>query len=98
MRMPQRAAERTRWHCSSAATRADACGWIDSGEPGTKLFALPLALPPRVLLLGAGPDTLPIVDFAARLGWKVTLVDHRAGVCAGGAFPARGTRRACEAR
>jgi xanthine/CO dehydrogenase XdhC/CoxF family maturation factor len=29
------------------------------------------------LLLGAGPDTAPIVDLAARLNWKVTLADHR---------------------
>jgi xanthine/CO dehydrogenase XdhC/CoxF family maturation factor len=27
--------------------------------------------------LGAGPDAAPVVDFAARLNWKVTLVDHR---------------------
>jgi xanthine/CO dehydrogenase XdhC/CoxF family maturation factor len=62
-------------------------GWITDAEPGTKLFALPLALPPRVLLLGAGPDTLPIVDFAARLGWKVTLVDHRAAYAEPAHFP-----------
>jgi xanthine/CO dehydrogenase XdhC/CoxF family maturation factor len=42
-----------------------------------KLFVLPLWLPPRILLLGAGPDAGPVVDLAARLGWKVTLVDHR---------------------
>jgi xanthine/CO dehydrogenase XdhC/CoxF family maturation factor len=63
-------------------------GWIDSGEAGTKVFALPLALPPRVLLLGAGPDTVPIVDFASRLGWKVTLVDHRSAYAQPSHFPA----------
>jgi xanthine/CO dehydrogenase XdhC/CoxF family maturation factor len=62
-------------------------GWITAADPGTKLFALPLALPPRVLLLGAGPDALPIVDFAARLGWKVTLVDHRAAYAQLAHFP-----------
>jgi xanthine dehydrogenase accessory factor len=36
-----------------------------------------LALPPRLLLLGGGPDALPVVDLAARLGWRVTVVDHR---------------------
>src|SRR6185295_6850442 len=55
------------------AVSARRVGWIDAGDPGIKLFALPLALPPRILLLGAGPDTVPIVEFAARLGWKVTL-------------------------
>jgi xanthine/CO dehydrogenase XdhC/CoxF family maturation factor len=63
-------------------------GWVDSGEVGTKVFALPLALPPRVLLLGAGPDTVPIVDFATRLGWKVTLIDHRSAYAQAAHFPA----------
>jgi len=41
-----------------------------------------------VLLLGAGPDTIPVVDFASRLGWKVTLVDHRPGYAQPARFPA----------
>jgi xanthine/CO dehydrogenase XdhC/CoxF family maturation factor len=32
---------------------------------------------PRLLLLGAGPDAVPIVVMADLLGWRVTLVDHR---------------------
>ncbi len=51
------------------------------------LRAARMRLPPRVLLLGAGPDTLPIVDFAARLGWKVTLVDHRPAYAQAARFP-----------
>jgi xanthine dehydrogenase accessory factor len=61
--------------------------WIETEEAGTKIFGLANALPPRVLLLGAGPDTLPIVDFASRLGWKVTLVDHRASYAQAARFP-----------
>ena len=57
-------------------------------EPsGWKLFTLPLALPPRILLLGAGPDAVPVVDLAARLNWKVTLADHRAAYAVPGHFP-----------
>jgi xanthine/CO dehydrogenase XdhC/CoxF family maturation factor len=57
-------------------------------EPsGWKLFVLPLALPPRILLLGAGPDAVPVVDLAARLNWKVTLVDHRAAYAVPDHFP-----------
>jgi xanthine dehydrogenase accessory factor len=52
-----------------------------------KLFVLPLSLPPRILLLGAGPDALPVVDLAVRLGWKVTLVDHRPAYAVPGHFP-----------
>jgi xanthine/CO dehydrogenase XdhC/CoxF family maturation factor len=56
-------------------------------QSGWKLFVLPLALPPRILLLGAGPDAVPVVDLAARLNWKVTLVDHRAAYAVPGHFP-----------
>jgi xanthine dehydrogenase accessory factor len=61
--------------------------WIESAQQGARIFGLPLALPPRVLLLGAGPDTLPVVDFASRLGWKVTLVDHRPAYAQPSRFP-----------
>lgn len=61
--------------------------WLEVHEPGAKIFGLAHALPPRVLLLGAGPDTLPIVDFASRLGWKVTLVDHRPAYAKPSRFP-----------
>lgn len=42
----------------------------------TVLFAAILP-PPRVLVLGAGLDAVPLVDLAARLGWRVTVRDHR---------------------
>jgi xanthine/CO dehydrogenase XdhC/CoxF family maturation factor len=67
-----------------AAERGET-GWLE--QSSWKLFVLPLSLPPRILLLGAGPDALPVVDFAVRLGWKVTLVDHRAAYAVAGHFP-----------
>ena len=33
--------------------------------------------PPRLLVLGGGPDAEPVVRFAAELGWRCTVVDHR---------------------
>jgi xanthine dehydrogenase accessory factor len=68
-----------------AALDGRAC-WVE--DVSTKVFVLPLALPPRILLLGAGPDTIPVVDFAARLNWKVTLVDHRPAYAVPAHFPA----------
>jgi xanthine/CO dehydrogenase XdhC/CoxF family maturation factor len=65
-------------------------GAADSLEgPGARwhLLLLPLSLPPRLLLLGAGPDALPVVDFAARLHWQVTLVDHRPAYAVAAHFP-----------
>ncbi len=67
-----------------AAARRETC-WLE--QSSWKLFVLPLSLPPRILLLGAGPDAVPLVDFAARLNWKVTLVDHRAAYAVPGHFP-----------
>lgn len=49
--------------------------WLQEG--GLQVFVISLALPPRLLVLGAGPDAVPLVEFAVRLGWKVTVNDHR---------------------
>jgi xanthine/CO dehydrogenase XdhC/CoxF family maturation factor len=33
----------------------------------------PATLPPALLLCGAGPDAIPVAQFGALLGWKVTI-------------------------
>jgi xanthine dehydrogenase accessory factor len=60
--------------------------WVE--DPFMRLFVLPLTLPPRILILGAGPDALPVVDFATRLNWKVTVSDHRPAYAQPAHFPA----------
>ena len=62
-------------------------GWVEGHSPSWRLFVAPLSLPPRILVLGAGPDAAPLVDFAARLDWKVTLVDHRPAYAVAAHFP-----------
>jgi len=47
-------------------------------DAAVRLFVLPVEPPPRLLLLGAGPDAAPVLAFACQLSWKVTLYDHRA--------------------
>jgi xanthine/CO dehydrogenase XdhC/CoxF family maturation factor len=42
--------------------------------------------PPRLLVLGAGPDAEPLVQFAVELGWRCTVVDHRDAYVASGDF------------
>jgi xanthine/CO dehydrogenase XdhC/CoxF family maturation factor len=42
--------------------------------------------PPRLLVLGAGPDAEPVVQFAVELGWRCTVVDHRDAYVASGDF------------
>jgi xanthine dehydrogenase accessory factor len=69
------------------AARTGRAGWFESTSHRWRVFALPLSLPPRLLLLGAGPDAAPVVDFAAHLNWKVTLVDHRPAYADAAHFP-----------
>jgi len=45
--------------------------------PGTDLLLLEQPAPPRLLLLGAGADALPVGVLVAFLGWSLTVVDHR---------------------
>jgi xanthine/CO dehydrogenase XdhC/CoxF family maturation factor len=69
------------------AAQSGRTGWFESSSRPWKVFALPLTLPPKLLLLGAGPDAAPVVDFAARLNWKITLVDHRPAYADWSHFP-----------
>ena len=57
-----------------------------STEP-LRVLAIPLALPPRLLLLGGGPDAQPLVEFAARLAWRITVYDHRSAYAQSVRFP-----------
>ena len=69
-----------------AASRAREPGWFDL-RARCRVFLLPLALPPRLLVLGAGPDVLPLARLAGELRWKVTLADHRAALAVPARFP-----------
>ena len=62
--------------------------WLEAAAGALRLFVLPLSLPPRILLLGAGPDAVPVVDFAARLHWQVTVADHRPAYAVAAHLPA----------
>lgn len=53
------------WPASTAGT--------DRGET----WNVTIASPPRLLLLGTGPEAAPLIDFARRLGWYVDAVEHR---------------------
>jgi len=71
----------------AGAPSAGAVGWVEGPGGRWQLLLLPLSLPPRLLLLGAGPDALPVVDFAARLQWRVTVADHRPAYAVPSHFP-----------
>jgi xanthine/CO dehydrogenase XdhC/CoxF family maturation factor len=46
-----------------------------------------LAPPPHLLICGAGQDAQPLVQYARALGWRVSVVDHRAGFADPARFP-----------
>jgi xanthine/CO dehydrogenase XdhC/CoxF family maturation factor len=58
-----------------------------SGDAGPAVVRVLLALPPRILLLGGGPDALPMLQLAAPLGWQFTVSDHRAAYADRARFP-----------
>jgi len=55
--------------------------------PGVEVFVVAIAPPPHLLLLGGGPDARPVAALAAFLGWRVSVVDHRAAYLAPERFP-----------
>jgi xanthine/CO dehydrogenase XdhC/CoxF family maturation factor len=72
----------------AAAAASGAIGRLEGPAARWQMLLLPPCLPPKLLLLGAGPDALPVVDFAARLHWRATLVDHRPAYAVAAHFPA----------
>ena len=57
-------------------------------DSGVGILYSALVPVPRLLVLGAGPDAVPLVRMAAELGWLVTVADHRPAYIAKGGFEA----------
>lgn len=55
-------------------------------ESGLSVLYASLKPVPKLLLLGAGLDAIPLVNMAADLGWRVTVVDHRPAYLERGGF------------
>lgn len=47
--------------------------WSNSGE-----LIVPLNSPMNILICGAAPDVIPVTSIAKHLGWKTSVIDHRA--------------------
>lgn len=74
----------------AALTAADAAHrwlWVDAETLAVHAQAAPgrigIAPPPRLLLLGGGPEAPPLLAMAGALGWRVDVVEHRARYLAG---------------
>jgi xanthine/CO dehydrogenase XdhC/CoxF family maturation factor len=68
---------------------------FDGELAGARLRALIqfIAPTPHVLICGGGPDAQPVVATARALGWRVTVIDHRAAYAVAARFP--GARVLC---
>jgi xanthine dehydrogenase accessory factor len=72
------AARQSREHCSR---------FLPQAVPGIDVLALSQRPPVQILLLAAGPDAQPVVELAAFLGWRVTVIDHRSHYAQAARFP-----------
>lgn len=65
-----------------ASIRGTTWSWGCDGQLGLfqetpATVALRIAAPPRILLFGAGPETLTLNLFTRRVGWLLQVVEHR---------------------
>ena len=58
-----------------------------AGDPPGELVCV-VEPPPKILVLGAGLDAEPVVQFAVQMGWRCTVVDHRPAYIEQGDFTA----------
>jgi xanthine dehydrogenase accessory factor len=50
---------------------------IEHENMTARLVLEPIPLPKELVIFGAGYDTLPLLDYAAMLGWRVSVLDVR---------------------
>jgi xanthine/CO dehydrogenase XdhC/CoxF family maturation factor len=60
--------------------------YFTNDESGLGVLYASLKPVPKLLLLGAGLDAIPLVNMAADLGWRVTVMDHRPAYLERGGF------------
>jgi len=68
------------------ALEDEGSGVVDLAE-GVRVFVEVLVPPLRLLVCGAGHDAIPLVRFAATLGWRVEVIDDRDAFLKSGRFP-----------
>jgi xanthine/CO dehydrogenase XdhC/CoxF family maturation factor len=77
--VPDACAEAVEGVCAARASRGGAARerLTLAGGAEIEVLAAVVPAPARLLLLGAGPDVVPLVRIARELGWYVTVADHR---------------------
>lgn len=67
---------------------------FEEGTLEVLLEMIPLPVP--LVIFGAGPDAVPLVNFAHQLGWRVTIVDRRPAFARADRFPRADAVILCE--
>jgi xanthine dehydrogenase accessory factor len=83
--IPAAVADALRANTSAVRTQSNSATTTE--VDGAKFLIVSIALPIQLLLLGAGPDAMPVVDFAAMLDWHVCVLDHRSAYAIESRFP-----------
>ncbi|MEL7185524.1 MAG: XdhC family protein [Pseudomonadota bacterium] len=60
-----------------------------TGDTACQVLVFEIHPTPRLLILGAGMDSEPIVGLASELGWRCTIQDHRPSYIEGRNLPSR---------
>ena len=66
--------------------RDDSTDRLDRDD-SARVFTEVYEPPPRLVIFGAGDDAMPLTEFAAHVGFRVTLVDHRPAYLQSERFP-----------
>jgi xanthine dehydrogenase accessory factor len=65
------------WDAFTMKTREEQNIVVEQDGITAQLLLEPIPLPKELIVFGAGYDTLPLLDYASMLGWRVTVLDVR---------------------
>lgn len=61
--------------------------WVETDCGHVEVFVDGIAAPPELVVLGVGPDVVPVVDLAKRVDFRVTVVGFRGALASDERFP-----------
>jgi xanthine/CO dehydrogenase XdhC/CoxF family maturation factor len=71
----------------SALSAGSSSSAYEVAADSAKFLICEIPLRPRLLVLGAGPDAMPLVEFAGLMDWDVSVFDHRPAYAIAKRFP-----------
>ncbi len=83
--------------CDAASVASPELRQIGLPDGDCRVLYTPLVPAPALLVLGAGLDSEPVARFAAELGWRCCVVDHRPAYVDTRKYPAHTQSLCCDA-